>query len=211
MDGVKYGLPIYSEILKSEGISSTCFVTGQMAEQFPGHINELVKANHEIGCHGYSHRRFDRLDENEARDEIAKSRNILEQFQKRIISFRAPNLAFPNKYLPLLYEEGFLIDSSVCLYKPPFVMKSHFKNNILRVPATVTSSWVRLDFMEQFLSLFPTLVIFVHPWEFIDMSSRPIRFDCHFRTGEKAAGRLIKLIRHMKVKNYEFLCMRDLI
>lgn len=139
-----------------------------MAERYPdlNLISRVPKEGHELGCHGYTHACFDRMGHEEARIALQKAGKVLKQFEKRIVSFMAPNLQFPESYLELLEEDGFLYDSSLEAYKPPF-SRSRVEGKLIRIPATITSSVIRLSpyFFFPILRRTTVPVIFVHPWE----------------------------------------------
>lgn len=208
--GMEEGLPKLLDLFKKERIKATFFVTGVMAEKYPDLIQRIPEEGHELGCHGYTHERFDRMRKEEAKIALEQAGSVLRQFEKQIVSFRAPNLQFPKSYLKLLEEEGFLYDSSIAAYKPAF-LRSREKSKIIRVPATVTSSFFRLppDFFLPFIRRVKAPVIFVHPWEFVDMSGSPIRLDCRFNTGKKALKNLKTLIQTFKTENYNFLTLKE--
>jgi hypothetical protein len=208
--GMEEGLPKILNLFKKEGINATFFVTGVMAEQYPDLIKRIPKEGHELGCHGYSHARFDRMEKEEARVALRKAGKVLREFEKRLVSFRAPNLQFPENYLKLLEDEGFLYDSSLAAYKPPFP-KSKMEGKIIRIPATITSSFLRLPvgFFLPILKRSNAPVLFFHPWEFVDMSETPIRLDCKFNTGEKALQNLKTLIQTCKIENCLFFTMEE--
>lgn len=208
--GMEEGLPKLLDLFKTERITATFFVTGMMAEQFPDLIYRILEEGHELGCHGYTHARFDRMEKEEARIALNQAVKVLRHFEKRLISFRAPNLQFPEKYLKLLEEKGFRYDSSLAAYKPPFP-RSRVEAKIIRIPATITSSFLRLP-PALFLPLLKhskAPLIFVHPWEFVDMSKLPIRLDCKFNTGKKALQNLKTLIYSFKGENYRFLTVEE--
>jgi peptidoglycan/xylan/chitin deacetylase (PgdA/CDA1 family) len=208
--GMEEGLPKLLDLLEEEGVRATLFVTGIMAEQYPELIQRIAKDGHELGCHGYTHTRFDRMEISEARIALQQAGRILRKLSKKLVSFRAPNLQFPAKYLKLLEEERFMYDSSLAAYKPPFP-RSCIEGKIIRIPATITSSFLRLPP----ILFFPMLkhlkapVIFVHPWEFVDISKTPVRLDCRFNTGEKALLNLKTLIRASKTENCVFLTLEE--
>lgn len=208
--GMEEGLPDLLDLFKKEKIRATFFVTGTMAEQYPDIIKRIPEEGHELGCHGYLHTRFDRMNQEEAKAALKKAGKVLRQFEKRIVSFRAPNLQFPDQYLKLLEEEGFICDSSLAAYKPPFP-KSKIEGKIIRIPATITSSVLRLPpgLFLPILRQIEAPVVFAHPWEFVDMSDTPIRLDCKFNTGEKALNNLRTLIRTYKTENCRFLTMKE--
>lgn len=208
--GMEEGLPELLDLFKKEKIRATFFVTGMMAKQYPSLINRIPKEGHEVGCHGYTHTRFDRMEKEEARLALKQAGKVLRQFERKLVSFRAPNLQFPKNYLELLEEEGFLYDSSVAAYKPPFFQR-RTESKIVRVPATITSSFLRLPtgIFLPLLKRSKAPVIFFHPWEFVDMSDTPIRLDCKFNTGEKALKNLTVLIHDLKAEDYNFLTLQE--
>ncbi len=208
--GMEEGLPKLLNLFKKESIKATFFVTGVMAEQYPDLIHRITEEGHELGCHGYTHARFDRMNKEEAKIELKQAGNVLRQFEKRVVSFRAPNLQFPGCYLELLEDEDFLYDSSLASYKPPF-SRSRVEGKIIRIPATITSSFLRLppDIFLPLLNCIKAPVIFIHPWEFVDMSKMPVRPDCKFNTGEKAFENLKTLIHAFKAENRLFLALEE--
>ena len=183
--GIEQGLPKLCEIHKQKKIRATFFVTGDVARRYPALIRELVAAGHEIGCHGDTHARFDKIAEAEARLEITRATEILRQFYP-VVSFRAPNLQMPEKYLPILAEHGYKIDSSGACHKRPG-LKPRCEHGLLRVPVSTTSLILRLKprFRNFFLRLLKDpVVLFVHPWEFVDLQNEKLRLDCRWRTGD---------------------------
>ncbi|MEJ2725187.1 MAG: polysaccharide deacetylase family protein [Deltaproteobacteria bacterium] len=213
MHGIKDGLPKLLKIFKQEEVKATFLVTGAVAQFHPRSIEGIIEKGHELGCHGYAHERFDRLSPKEARNVIDKALEILREFDGDIVSFRAPNLKFPTQYLDFLEGQGFLIDSSLAKYKPPFPRRSSKVGHMIRVPVSVTSSFLRLPLplVLPVLRKVQNPVLFAHPWEFMDMSKTPVRFDCRFNTGEGALRNLSAIIRHFKSENYAFLPLKTMI
>jgi peptidoglycan/xylan/chitin deacetylase (PgdA/CDA1 family) len=212
MYGIKDGLPKLLKIFKQEQVKATFLVTGAVAQFHPHSIEGILEEGHELGCHGYAHERFDRLSPEEARTAIGKAAGILRDLDENILSFRAPNLKFPTQYLAFLEGQGFLIDSSVAKYKPPFPRGSSKIGRMIRVPVSVTSSFLRLPLplVLPVLRRLRNPVLFLHPWEFIDMSKMPLRLDCKFNTGERALKNLSAIIRHFKSENYAFLPLKTM-
>jgi peptidoglycan/xylan/chitin deacetylase (PgdA/CDA1 family) len=209
--GVGEGTPVVLDLLRAEGIAATFFVTGELARKFPATVRAIAAAGHEVGCHGDTHRRFDRMDARAARAEIRESTETLRAFYP-VTSFRAPNLQLPREYLPLLEQEGYLIDSSAARYKALGVRVCH-AGAVLRVPASVTSStlrwpaWLRDPLLAW---LREPAVLFVHPWEFVDLTRERLRIDCRFRTGEPARQSLREVVRFFKRRDATFVRMREL-
>lgn len=199
-------------LLSEEQVPATFFVTGDVARRFPETVQAIVDCGHEIGCHGDTHRPFDALDQEEARKEIVASTATLREFYP-VQSFRAPNLRFPDGYLPLLEDAGYRLDSSQAKYKSTYLFGRTASTALKRVPASTTSSVLRLPKVVRF-ALFSRLrdpvVLFVHPWEFVDFRQSRLRLDCRFRTGEIALACLRENIRFFARRQATFVRMNEL-
>lgn len=184
--GMMEGMPRLLDLLSDVSINGTFFTTGEMARRFPEIIRRLVADGHELGCHGDLHLDFTTLTEAEADTELRSSLATLRTFAP-VVSFRAPYLRFPTRYLPLLRNHGLLIDSSIARYKRGPNHRNHSTvEGITRVPASVTSSVLRLPrlFRRAWLIVLQRpLILFVHPWEAVDFRGSTLRRDCRFRTG----------------------------
>ena len=53
------------------------------------------------------------------------------------------------------------------------------------------------------------LVLFFHPWEFVDVTREPIPWDCRFRTGAPALASLAAAIAYLRRRGDSFVLMRD--
>jgi peptidoglycan-N-acetylglucosamine deacetylase len=209
--GIEEGMPRLLELLEAEGVRATFFTTGETAVRYPGAVRRIVDAGHELGCHGHTHRRFTELGPAEAEAEIARSTELLRGFAP-VQAFRAPYLRFPPAYLPLLEAHGFTVDSSLARYKVD-AFRARPSTGLLRIPASVTSSVLRLwpALRDPYLrAQRPPLVLFVHPWEFVDMTSQAIPWHCRMGTGEHALASLRETIRTLRARGGRFLGMDEL-
>ncbi len=57
--GIEEGMQKLLTLFSDEKIHGTFFTTGMIAEKYPKLIEGIVAEGHELGCHGYSHQRFD--------------------------------------------------------------------------------------------------------------------------------------------------------
>jgi peptidoglycan-N-acetylglucosamine deacetylase len=211
--GIEAGMPALLELLAAEGVRSTFFTTGDVARRYPALIDKLVDAGHELACHGDTHRRFDTLDPAEARAEIVAATATLSRHYP-VISFRAPNLAFPLDYLPLLEESNYRLDSSQGRHKLDYWRYAQPATTLVRVPASTTSSVLRWQSLLRglvFRALGDPVVLFVHPWEFVDFRRSNLRLDCRFKTGAVALECLRASIRFFRDRGGKFVRMRDLL
>lgn len=104
-------------ILEVKNVKATFFVLGWIAERHIETIKRMQKAGHEIASHGYGHQLvYDQTPE-EFREDIRRSKKILEDIiQEPVWGYRAPNFSITKKSLwalDILIEEGFKYDSSI--------------------------------------------------------------------------------------------------
>jgi peptidoglycan-N-acetylglucosamine deacetylase len=211
--GVTGGTPRLLELFAQREIHATFFTTGDVARRFPDTVRQIVDAGHELGCHGDTHRRFSTLDPKEAKREIDDASAVLRTFYP-VTSFRAPNLDFPRSYVPFLRDAKYTHDSSLGRHKQgSYFIEPHVQDQIKRVPASISPSVVRLPrpVRHQFFSRFrDPVVLFFHPWEFVDMWNTKIPIDCRFGTGDWAVKTLDEAIGYFKQRGGQFKRMREL-
>jgi peptidoglycan/xylan/chitin deacetylase (PgdA/CDA1 family) len=209
--GVEHGLPALLDLLARLEIPATFFTTGEVAERYPQAVERLVAEGHELGCHGMSHAAFTSLDHETARAEIEQSAEILRR-SAPVTSFRAPYLRFPNSYVSILERAGFDVDSSQGRYKLDYYRR-RTPSRIRRIPASVTSSVLRLpDVLRRpyLRALSSPVVLFVHPWEFVDLRREKLRLDCRFKTGDVALECVGQVLESYARTGARFVRMREL-
>jgi peptidoglycan/xylan/chitin deacetylase (PgdA/CDA1 family) len=212
--GIEHGAPALLDLLASEGLPATFFTTGEVARRYPATIERLVRDGHELACHGMTHRAFTSLDAGAARREIEESAGILRRFAP-VTSFRAPYLQFPPAYVEMLAQNDFTLDSSHARYKLAYYRErtSTGATSVTRVPASATSSVLRLPRVARaayLAALSSPVVLFVHPWEFVDLRRERLRFDCRFKTGDVALACVRDVLRSYERRDARFVRMREL-
>jgi peptidoglycan/xylan/chitin deacetylase (PgdA/CDA1 family) len=210
--GIEQGMPALLDLLAQERLQATFFSTGDVARRFPKSIEALIEAGHELGCHGDTHRRFDDMNVVEAEADLRCATAALRSFSAAVTSFRAPNLAFPAAYLALLEDLDYRLDSSQGKHKIDY-WRSASACRLQRVPASTTSSVLRCTRVLRnpfFSMLRDPVVLFVHPWEFVDWRHSTLRWDCRFRTGEPALECLLSSVEYFRRRGAEFVRMCDL-
>lgn len=105
------------ELFARHGATGTFFVLGWVAKKFPQLVREIAKAGHEIGSHGYKHRRLHLQTPDELRHDIRETAAVLtDQLQQPIRCYRAPSFSIVKSTMwafDILGEEGILLDSSI--------------------------------------------------------------------------------------------------
>ena len=211
--GVEHGLPALLDLLDRLEVPATFFTTGEVAQRYPSAVERVVAAGHELGCHGMTHTAFTTMDVETARAEIEDSARILRRFAP-VTSFRAPYLLFPDAYVDLVEAAGFAVDSSQARYKFAYY-RSPKSDRVRRYPASVTSSVLRLAPIVRrtylrALDHRKPIVLFVHPWEFVDLTREKLRLDCRFKTGDVALSCVGDVLKSYLGKGARFARMREL-
>ncbi len=212
--GVEEGLPKLLALLSELRIPATFFTTGEVAQKYPEAVRAVLAGGHELACHGMSHTAFTDMTREQAREEVDDSAAILRAFAP-VTSFRAPYLRFPDEYLPLLENSGFVLDSSQAKYKKAYYdsKRRGSTTSLRRFPASLTSSALRIPKLlrEAYVrAVSAPVVLFVHPWEFVDLRREKLRFDCRFRTGDIAIECVGDVLRGMQHRGARFRTMREL-
>lgn len=208
--GIEEGMPRLLALFADEAVSGTFFVTGDTAQRYPQVVDAIVAQGLELGCHGFSHEAFDTFDEARARDEITRTNAIL-RAHGPVTSFRAPYLRFPERFVPLLPADGMTHDASRARYKRKAPPNSAVPA-LWRLEASVPTSLTRLPSLlrtPMLMALKRPIVLFVHPWEFVDLTKAAIPFDCRYRTGEPALDDLRAVIRSLRALGARFRQVGD--
>jgi polysaccharide deacetylase family protein (PEP-CTERM system associated) len=105
------------ELLSAAGTRATFFILGWVAERFPRLARRIASAGHEVACHGYAHRRVCTQTREEFREDLRRSKALLEdQTGAPVRGYRAPSYSIGPTCLwafDELVEAGFEYDSSV--------------------------------------------------------------------------------------------------
>ena len=105
------------EILDDSSVKATFFVLGWVAERFPALVPRIAQQGHEIASHGYLHQRVALQDRNSYREDICRSKKLLEdQLGAPVDGYRAPSYSITRQTdwaFDELLEAGYRYDSSI--------------------------------------------------------------------------------------------------
>lgn len=105
------------EELEARGLRATFFIVGRVARAHPDLVLAIQRAGHEVASHGWDHRSVLRMTPDSFREDLRKSRDVLEQVTgEAVVGFRAPTFSIVGRTswaLDILAEEGMLYDSSI--------------------------------------------------------------------------------------------------
>ncbi|MFX1496007.1 MAG: polysaccharide deacetylase family protein [Promethearchaeota archaeon] len=229
--GIEFGLVKILKILDDFNIKGTFFCTGNIANRLPKYIKLIIRQGHEIACHGLNHERLTKLDFEECEEIITQNKKILEKVSQssEIIGFRAPYLKVPNYLFIILKNQGFKYDSSINHNSIHILKNSHGINGeiqefhpnlniIFRLPLSYSP-------LRKWIYKKELLVLYVHPWEAIEMRSllfnqielsdilknALFRPDRWINTGDMFLYRFKSFIRETLSKKAEFVMLKQLV
>ena len=82
------------QILAENGVEATFFMLGWVAERHPQLVRRVVAQGHELASHGSGHLRVDRQSPAEFRDDVRRSKRVLEDFGGvPVRGYRAPTFS----------------------------------------------------------------------------------------------------------------------
>ena len=111
------------ELLARHDARGTFFTLGWVAERHPALVKRIAGAGHELASHGWWHYKVTALSAPAFRDEIRRSKGVLEEITGvPVRGFRAPSFSIvpgTEWAFDLLLEEGYSYDSSLFPIRRP--------------------------------------------------------------------------------------------
>jgi polysaccharide deacetylase family protein (PEP-CTERM system associated) len=105
------------QLCSEAGCKATFFVLGQIGDQHPAVVRDIVRAGHEVASHGYGHQLAYKQTYEEFREDVKKSVDILQTLTgEKIWGYRAPSWSIVKSnhhYLQALEELGLRYDASI--------------------------------------------------------------------------------------------------
>ncbi len=108
-------------LFAESGVKATFFTLGWVAERHPQLIRDIVAQGHEIASHGWDHRRVFTMQPAQFRDDVARTRGVLEEAGGvAVTGYRAPSFSIDARTPwahEILAEQGYVYSSSVAPLK----------------------------------------------------------------------------------------------
>lgn len=141
------------ELFAEHGHAATWFVLGEVAEAFPSLIRRIADAGHEIGIHGFHHRRLHELSPEQFREAVSRAKKAAEDAAGMAVrGHRAAAMSLTAQTwwaIDVLTELGFVYDSSVFPFRRsalygvsgapvgPYTVAGRGGGVLLEIPLTV--------------------------------------------------------------------------
>lgn len=105
------------QLFERHGVKATFFTLGWIAERYPQMVRRMVAQGHELASHGWSHVRVTQQDQDAFRQDIVRTKALLEDVSgQEILGYRAASYSIgaDNLWaLDVLRETGHLYSSSI--------------------------------------------------------------------------------------------------
>lgn len=136
-------------LLAEKKVSATFFTLGWIAERYPEMVRRIVRGGHELASHGYGHLRASDQTADQFRDDIGRSKAILEDIGgQAVLGYRAPSFSIGTGNLwalDVLREAGYRYSSSIYPIQhdhygmpdaPRFAFYPNGTDGLLEIPIT---------------------------------------------------------------------------
>jgi peptidoglycan/xylan/chitin deacetylase (PgdA/CDA1 family) len=143
--GPRVGVPRLLELLADEGVPATFFVPGVTAERWPGTVEEILAAGHEVGHHSYDH--LSPVDQPDERADLERGLAALDKFGVRPEGYRAPMWEATWRTPGLLAELGFAYDSSLFDADRPYVLQTDHGELVELCPHWSLDDWEQYGYL----------------------------------------------------------------
>lgn len=133
------------------GVPATFFLVGELALSHKALVSDIAADGHEVGVHGWDHRRVHHFTPDTFRTDLLHCKDALEQASgQSVVGYRAPTFSVVRETgwaIDVLAECGFRYDSSVfpvrhdrygipAAPRTPFVAEGHERSLLELPPAT---------------------------------------------------------------------------
>lgn len=144
------------QMLADNNIRATFFTLGWLADRYPSMVESIVAEGHELASHGYGHQRVWDLEPEQFREDVDRTKKLLEDVGGvSIIGYRAPSYSINRRNLwaiDILAQTGHKYSSSIYPGShdhygfpgaPRFVFRES-KSGLIEIPITTCKIMNRL-------------------------------------------------------------------
>lgn len=198
----------YLNLFQKYNIKATFFILGFVAEKHPNIVKKIHSHGHEIASHGYAHKLVYNQTPNEFREDIKKSKNLIESIiGEKVLGYRAPSWSITKKSLwalEILEQEGYKYDSSIFPFEnflygikeaPRYTHKASQYNggsDIIEIPPSTISIFGKynIPFSGGFYFRFMPVCCINKFTKIINKDRQPVIFYLHPREIDKEQPKL---------------------
>ncbi|MEL7069031.1 MAG: polysaccharide deacetylase [Cyanobacteria bacterium J06581_3] len=145
--GPKVGVPRILDMLKKKGVKASFFVPGYTAELYPELIRRIFEEGHEVGVHGYIHKKPSDLSDIEEEAALVKTIQILKEITgEKPVGYRSPWWDMKTSTPALLARHNMRYDSSLMDDDAPYTLSTD-SGDLVELPLHWTNDdWEQFAF-----------------------------------------------------------------
>ncbi|MEM9265251.1 MAG: polysaccharide deacetylase [Cyanobacteria bacterium P01_F01_bin.13] len=145
--GPKVGVPRILDLLAAKNVKASFFVPGYTAELYPALVKRIHDEGHELGAHGYIHKKPSELDDLEEEAALVKTCQILKEITgEKPVGYRAPWWDLKRSSPALLVRHGMQYDSSLMDDDAPYTLPTD-SGDLVEIPVHWTNDdWEQFAF-----------------------------------------------------------------
>ncbi|KAF2714569.1 polysaccharide deacetylase family protein [Pleomassaria siparia CBS 279.74] len=143
--GATIGIDRLLTLFSKYAIKATWFAPAHSVESFPSQMRKIIDAGHELGLHGYTHEFVSTLSEEQQRDVLRKSIEVLQNFTgKKPRGWTAPAWSTSRETVALLEEFGIEYDHSFMHHdsQPYYLPSPHLSTHVETDVSKPASHWM---------------------------------------------------------------------
>lgn len=137
------------QLLDQAEVKATFFILGWVAKRCPGLVRSISEEGHEVASHGYWHQRVGTRDRTLFRQEVVRSKKLLEdQSGEPVLGYRAPSYSISPQTqwaFDELFAAGYEYDSSIFPIQHDLYGFSDFPRFACRIARTPEGGWAVAD------------------------------------------------------------------
>jgi peptidoglycan-N-acetylglucosamine deacetylase len=145
--GPQVGVPRILEMLDSFRLKATFFVPGLIADRYPGTVEAIVTAGHEVAHHTYSHRSAVDMTDSEERQDFERGLAALDRLGVHPRGFRAAFWEASWRTPALVAEYGLSYDSSLMDDDRPYIADTERGAIVELCPHWSLDDWEQYAFL----------------------------------------------------------------
>ena len=147
--GPRVGVPRILGLLADYSLKATFFVPGLTAERYPGLVERIVEAGHEVGHHSYSHRKPTGLTEAEERSDFERALAVLDRQGVQPLGHRSALWDASWRSPALVAEHGLLYDSTLMDDDRPYMLETGEGEIVELAPHWSLDDWEQYAYLPE--------------------------------------------------------------
>lgn len=137
------GLPRVLRLLTHYAVPATFFVPGATAEKYPGAVEAILAAGHEVGHHSYEHRPYVDMSAEDEREDFERALQTLTRLGATVTGHRTPLSSASFRTPGLVAEHGLTYESTLMDDDRPYLLDTGSGEIVELPPSWALDDWLQ--------------------------------------------------------------------